>query len=242
MDYCEPSGDGNVAWYQGHVPVFLPLAEYTYSGDVPMSLLDQCTRHAQYQGLVLDRQQLDILLSRGEVALFFDGLDEVSSVGARQRVLLELTELVETYAVAGNRFVLTSRPAAVRDTALPGAFVRVSLSGLTDEEIEALVRRLFEARRQDGRSEGRADRQLISDILRDCAETPGIRRLARNPLLLTLLVLVYENSGAMAARRHLIYLAGSQNVGVRSPQRNTASEGIRGGSSGPAGQTSGGDV
>ena len=205
MDYCEPGDGGNAAWYQGHVPVFLPLAEYSYSGDVRVSLLDQCTRHAQYQGLALDRQQLDTLLSRGEVAFFLDGLDEVSSLGGRERVLSELTELVETYAVVGNRFVLTSRPAAVRDAALPEALARVSLSGLTDDEIEALVHRLFEARYPSDRSEGKVDRQIISDILRDCAETPGIRRLARNPLLLTLLVLVYENSGAIAARRHLIY-------------------------------------
>src|SRR5262249_25704001 len=42
-------------------------------------------------------------------------------------------------------------------------------------------------------------------LLRDCDEKPGIRRLARNPLLLTLLVLIYANSGAFSARRHVVY-------------------------------------
>ena len=205
LSYCEPPKNENDDWYEKHVPVFLPLAEYVYSSEDPVGLLEQCTSHARGQGLVLDLEQMELLLSRGKVAFFFDGLDEVSSIGGRQKVLAELKELVEKYAAVGNRFVLTSRPAAVRDAGLPEALARVSLLGLTDEEIELLVYRLFEIRRGSGTRAKEADQALIRDLLRDCAETPGIRRLARNPLLLTLLVFVYENSGAFAARRHLIY-------------------------------------
>lgn len=205
LSYCDPPENGPADWYRGHVPVCLPLAEYVYDHDSPQPLLDQCVSHAHGQGLHLNRAQIEILLSRGRIAFFFDGLDEVGSIAARQRVLDDLTHLVDKYAVVGNRFVLTSRPAATRDVALPTELARVSLLGLTDEEIEILVNRLFEVRHEKVRSVTRPDRQVIADILRDCKETPGIRRLARNPLLLTLLVFVYENSGSCAARRHLIY-------------------------------------
>ena len=205
LSYCAPDQNGNGDWYEQHVPVFLPLTEYVYSSDSPVGLVEQCSRHARGQGLALEVVHIEALLARGQVALFFDGLDEVSSIAGRQRVLSELEALVEKYAAAGNRFVLTSRPAAVRDAALPTALARVSLLGLTDEEISTLVHRLFEVRNDGSISGKKADEKVIGDILRDCAETPGIRRLARNPLLLTLLVFVYENSGAFAARRHLIY-------------------------------------
>ena len=205
MNYCDPSGNGDDDWYKTHIPVFLPLAEYVYSADEPTDLLDQCASHAHGERLQLSRGQLDVLLSRGRVAFFLDGLDEVRSIAGRERVLAELSILVERFAEIGNRFVLTSRSAAVRDAALPEALARVSLQGLTNDEIEALVHRLFEAGRDDRELTKDRDRAIIADILRDCAETPGIRRLARNPLLLTLLVFVYENSGAFAARRHLIY-------------------------------------
>ena len=205
MSYCEEEGEGNHEWHGTHLPLFLPLTEYVHLQDEPIELLDQCIRHANGQGLELDRQQLEVLLSRGAVAVFFDGLDEVSSVAARQKVLDELDALVDTYASKGNRFVLTSRPAAIRDALLPESFARISLLGLTDEEIELLVNLLFKARQNGDGAIGLRERAIIGDILRDCRETPGIRRLARNPLLLTLLVFVYENSGAFAARRHLIY-------------------------------------
>ena len=145
------------------------------------------------------------VLSRGLVALFLDGLDEVGSIVARQHVLEELTELVRKFSPLGNRFVLTSRPAAIRDFSLPDKLTSLSLLGLTDVEMELLINRLFEARRKDGEKLRDEDRKIIGDILKNCRETPGIRRLARNPLLLTLLVFIYENSGPFAARRHVIY-------------------------------------
>jgi hypothetical protein len=48
---------------------------------------------------------------------------------------------------------------------------------------------------------------------------PGIARIARNPLLLTLLVLIYANAGALSARRHLIYTQAIKTlVSVRGRQ------------------------
>lgn len=205
LSYCAPDQNGNGDWYEQHVPVFLPLTEYVHSSDDPIGLVEQCSRHARGQGLALESCHIYALLARGQIAFFFDGLDEVSSITGPQRVLAELEELVKEYAVTGNRFVLTSRPAAVRDAPLPSPLARVSLLGLTDEEIAMLVHRLFEVRIEGSNRGRKVDQKVIDDILRDCTETPGIRRLARNPLLLTLLVFVYENSGAFSARRHLIY-------------------------------------
>ena len=205
MSYCVFEDLDSNDWYGKHVPVFLPLAEYTYSHSKPVRIAEQCVSHAKGQGLELDEAQLDELFSRGLVALFLDGLDEVGSIVARQRVLEELTQLVEKYSPVGNRFVLTSRPAAVRDFELPAEFTTVSLLGLTDIEMEILINRLFEARYKEGDQIAKKDRETISEILNNCREKPGIRRLARNPLLLTLLVFIYENSGPFAARRHVIY-------------------------------------
>lgn len=205
MSYCKPKDCGNDDWYSQHVPVFLPLAEYTNENDHFISLLDQCVTHANSQLLSLSRQQLDILLSRGLVALFLDGLDEINSIAARQRVVKEITELVDSFVPIGNRIVLTSRPAAIRDLELPPELTKLNLLGLTDYEIELLATRLFAVRYQSDDDLTNTDREIIRTILNDCKSKPGIRRLARNPLLLTLLVFIYENSGAFAARRHLIY-------------------------------------
>ena len=205
MAYCEPPVGDDADWYAQHVPVFLPLAEYSDALAEDRSLLEQCVVHAQSQQLELDLPQLEILLSRGQVAFFLDGLDEIGSIATRQQVVAQLGGLLSDYAPMGNRFVLTSRPAAVRDLNLPPGLASLALRGLTDAEIGLLATRLFESRYPTNTPISEQDQGVIDTILQDCEAKPGIRRLARNPLLLTLLVFIYENSGSFAARRHLIY-------------------------------------
>ncbi len=204
MAYCDPPNSRSGGWYSLHVPVFLPLAEFT-GLDTSTSLLNYCVTHARNQGLSLSRIHLDILLSRGKIALFLDGLDEINSIAIRQEVIDEVNNLVRQFAPLGNRFVLTSRPAAIRDVDVPIDMARLTLQGLTDSEIELLATRLFQAQYPDGSDLHQDDKEIIQSILQDCQSKPGVRRLARNPLLLTLLVFIYQNSGSSAARRHLIY-------------------------------------
>ena len=205
MAYCEPPQGPSADWYSLHVPVFLPLAEFAVGTGSDASILDYCVSHARTQGLNLTRVHLDILLSRGTVALFFDGLDEIGSIAARQDIISDVHNLVKRFAPRGNRFVLTSRPAAIRDVDIPPEMTRLTLKGLTDIEMELLATRLLKARYPGEKDLPSTDKEVIASILQDCQSKPGIRRLARNPLLLTLLVFIYENSGPFAARRHLIY-------------------------------------
>ena len=205
MAYCEPPCGDDSDWYSQHVPVVLPLAEYSDVIAEGKPLLEHCVAHAQSQLLDLDSQQLEILLSRGLVALFLDGLDEIGSIAARQQIVAQVGQLLREHAPKGNRIVLTSRPAAVRDLDLSPGLTSLSLQGLTDDEIRLLATRLIQSRYPLGTPLPDRDQQIIDSILRDCEAKPGIRRLARNPLLLTLVVFIYENSGSFAAKRHLIY-------------------------------------
>ena len=205
MSYCDPPDGPDSDWYGQHIPIVLPLAQYADVITDGKSLLEHCVDHAQSQQLKLDLVQLRVLLSRGLVALFLDGLDEIGSAAARQQVVAQVDELLREHAPKGNRFVLTSRPAAVRDLDLPSGLTNLSLQGLTDDEIGTLATRLFQSRYSSDSPLPDSDQKIVDSILRDCKAKPGIRRLARNPLLLTLVVLIYENSGSFAAKRHLIY-------------------------------------
>ena len=205
MAYCDPPQGSDSDWYSQHIPIVLPLAQYSEEIAEGESLLEHCVSHAQSQQLELNTLQLQILLSRGLVALFLDGLDEIGSIAVRQQVVAQFDDLLRKYAPKGNRFVLTSRPAAVRDLDIPSGLTKLSLQGLTDDEIRLLATRLIQCRYPAETPLSERDQQIIDSILLDCIAKPGIRRLARNPLLLTLVVFIYENSGSFAAKRHLIY-------------------------------------
>jgi hypothetical protein len=207
LTYCKPSSSGG-EWYGRHVPVFLPLADAARMASEGEELIDVCVQFCTTQQLNISKRQLESIIARGEAAFFFDGVDEVGSLEVRQSLLRQIRQLMEKAQKLGNRFVVTSRPAALHSTEIPDELVRLRLRGLTDDEIAALATRILSIDPATGQlmsKIGKDQKLIVDQIIRDCSEKPGIRRLARNPLLLTLLVLVYSNSGSLAARRHVIY-------------------------------------
>ena len=207
LAYCKPPSD-NGSWYRKHLPIYVPLAEAAELLHTNSDFFSVCSTIAARQQLELPSQTIVDHLSDGKAAFFFDGLDEVSRIEARVDILSKIDELVSKYAAYGNRFVVTSRPAAVQPVDIPAAFKYLHLKGLTDSEIRILAERVLSTRLgafEDDEVVGPEEKEIVEKLLGHVKETPGLRRISRNPLLLTLLVLIYANTGALSARRHVVY-------------------------------------
>ena len=206
LAYCKPPSE-NSSWYERHLPIYVGLSEAAELMRNEDDLLAVCSTVAARSQLQLPRPLIEQHLSDGRAAFFFDGLDEVSRIEERVELLSSIDRLVSQYARYGNRFVLTSRPAAVQPVDIPSAFTYLHLKGLSDQEIRILSERVLTTRL--GTSEmgplSMDERGLIDKLLEHVSNTPGLRRISRNPLLLTLLVLIFANTGSLTARRHLVY-------------------------------------
>ena len=213
LTYCIPP-ESEVAWYEKHIPVYLPLSDGAHLLDDSSTLIDLCARYAEIQNLGLSTQDITNLLAEGSIAFFFDGLDEVASIEKRQRLMQLITDTIEKCSKFGNRFVVTLRPAALRTIELPEDLRTLQLRGLADPEIEALATRVIVAGHdgEDNEPLSQDDRAVLERLLADCKQKPGIDRLARNPLLLTLLVMIYTNSGPFSAKRHTIYAQAARTL------------------------------
>jgi hypothetical protein len=220
LAYCRPPlEDGS--WYGQHLPIYISLAEAARVLETNKNLLEVCSIVSARRGIALPRNVIENALSEGRAAFFFDGLDEVGYIDKRIALLSEIDRLVKSFAARGNRFILTSRPAAVQPVDIPEAMTFLQLKGLTSEEIRILAGRVLTTRlgSDDGSSLAEEEMELIDRLLEDTRTTPGIARIARNPLLLTLLVLIYANTGALSARRHVIYTQAIKTlVSVRGRQ------------------------
>ena len=205
LSYC--TAENADSWYSQHIPVFVSLAEASKLFGENVDMLEICQIQSARRGIDLPKDELQRALADGHVAFFFDGLDEVGYIDKRINLMSEIGKLVKSYANRGNRFVLASRPAAVQPIDVPDAFTYVQLKGLSESEMRILAARVMTARLGDDEEPvlESAENDLIERLLNDTKNSPGIGRIARNPLLLTLLVLIYANTGALSAKRHLIY-------------------------------------
>ena len=206
LAYCRPPSDSG-SWYEQHLPIYVPLAEATDLLRTNDDFLVTCSTIAARRKLKLPPDAIVQSLSDGRAAFFFDGLDEVGRVDERVRLMGKVEEVVTKFAQYGNRFVLASRPVAVQSVDVPKVFTYLHLKGLTDDEIRVLAERVLTTRlgTEEQGSLTNEERELVQRLLEYVNDTTGLRRISRNPLLLTLLVLIYANTGALSARRHVVY-------------------------------------
>lgn len=232
LEYCAPQADPD-SWYARHVPVYVPLAEAARGILDGKTVAEIASAAATRRGLFLPVQSLNALYEEGRIAFFFDGLDEVGSLEHKARVVGCLVSLFRDATPRGNRFVMSSRPAAVQSVELPEGLRSLNLKGLTEDEMRTLARRVIALRLSSAEGETKIDvaklspdeEQLVEKVLQDCRSQRGIGRLGSNPLLLTLLVMTYQNSGRLFARRHRVYAAALQTlVEVRNRDERVSSQ------------------
>lgn len=154
----------------------------------------------------------EVLHGRSGV-LFLDGLDQVST-DARREAMARLIEGV------GRRFsdcrvVVTTRPAAYRDDAVLAGFDVTQIEGLDDDGVDQFLESWSDSLFPGDGARAAAYR---SDLQRALDETPAIRLMSRNPLMLTaLVVVVHWNDAALPEQRAelyesvLVWLAASRN-------------------------------
>jgi predicted phosphodiesterase len=224
LEYCRRDNNDH-SWYGKHVPLYVPLAEVARHFNPGADLIEVACALAARRGLPITFAAARELASLGQLALFFDGLDEVVSIDQRAALVEAIGLLLSHLGPLGNRFVLTSRPAAIQLVTLPEELTTLYLRGLTEDEMRVLATRVLAARVSEHGdavhlntaklTEG--DYAVINRLIADVQAVPGIKRLATNPLLLTLLIMIYVNSGSPSAKRHRVYHQAVQTlVSVRS--------------------------
>ena len=140
-------------------------------------------------------------LKKGNILLLVDGLDEIHSDADRTTFVENLEKFLGLYK--RTRTVITSREAGFGLIAPSVARFcsRYQIAPLGDEAIRALCRHWFTLMSVDGGTPAQDAGDLSDRLL----STPSLRRLAENPLLLTMLLVVQKGAGKLPPDRVSLY-------------------------------------
>ncbi|MGI5481442.1 NACHT domain-containing protein [Streptomyces lavendofoliae] len=189
-------GDDRMAYLGDRVPFVLPLRTLTRHGE----RLPAPDRFLTAVGCPLTPPDgwADRVLAAGRGLLLIDGIDEIPEP-ERDRTRRWLRELLTAYD-GGNRWLVTSRPSAVRDDWLaPEGFTELTLSPMSRTEVTAFVRRWHTAAGPDAASY----QQPLLDALRT---KPDLARLATNPLMCGLICALHrDRRGFLPRGRKSLY-------------------------------------
>jgi len=148
-------------------------------------------------------------LERGRILLLLDGVDEVPEAD-RARTRAWLTELLAAYP--GVRYVVTTRPSAVREGWLAGAgFTELELLPMNRADVAAFIARWHQAAGPDERLSGWRD-SLTAAVVRK----QDLGRLATSPLMCALIcALNRDRRGYLPEGRMELYSAALEMLLVR---------------------------
>ncbi|MGB1252818.1 MAG: NACHT domain-containing protein, partial [Candidatus Promineifilaceae bacterium] len=175
----------------GKVPIFVTLKQYA---DTDKTLIDFIAEQFSVCDFPEAELFVEALLRDGKALVLFDGLDEVTKdADGRNRVAAEINQFSRKYSEC--HIVVTCRVAAT-DYSF-GQFRYVEMAEFAPEQVETFVRQWFMT--------GEASVNKADKMLTELDQNEGIRDLTRNPLLLTLLCLNYDETMAFPSRRVEIY-------------------------------------
>lgn len=141
-----------------------------------------------------DATLVELLLSEGRILVLLDGLDEVREAD-NSRVLRQIQDFATQFSK--NFFVITCRIAAREYTF--ERFTEVEVADFDKHQIATFTQQWFRAKN---------DPVKADNFIQKLKEDKGIWELATSPLLLTLLCLVFEESGSFPVNRSELYKEG----------------------------------
>ncbi|MEA5580872.1 NACHT domain-containing NTPase [Nodularia harveyana UHCC-0300] len=174
------------------VPLFITLKDFAEAPKQP-AILKFIAEQLSSCGITDASTTVEKLLKQGKALVLLDGLDEVREEDTK-RTLLQIRDFSDQFHT--NQFVITCRIAAKEYTF--ETFTEVEMADFDEKQIAIFAQNWFQL----------TDSVKGERFIQKLKENKSIQELASSPLLLTLLCLVFGDSGDFPANRSELYQEG----------------------------------
>ncbi|MBW4564110.1 MAG: NACHT domain-containing protein [Mojavia pulchra JT2-VF2] len=170
------------------VPIFISLKAFAEEEDKP-NLIDVIRREFNVC-FPEPAQFVQELLEQGNCLILLDGLDEIAE-SESNRIYRNINTFVEQFSK--NRFIMTCRSGASDYTF--EHFTEVEMADFNENQVLMFVKKWFASSQEP---------KLGDRFLEEVERNISIKELAINPLLLTMLCLVFEDNYEFPKNRYLL--------------------------------------
>jgi HEAT repeat protein len=169
------------------IPIPVTLRELSESGLKLRRYVEKVFEKYEFPNV---RRSIEADLKSGRCRLFLDGFDELATKEARSRIARDITAFAKRYSQAP--IVATSRRAGYHGE-LKG-FTQLAILEFNDAQMRQFVANWFED-----------DVQPAQRMCAGIMAHPPIKMLAKNPLMIAIIALIYEEGRELPQRRADLY-------------------------------------
>lgn len=190
------------------LPLIINIREYvraleTNTGKVS-DFADYLTLMAEksFNLVALDKDFFIAYLEMGKAIVLFDGLDEVASKKEKIKITQQIKVFSERYP--DNHIWVTSRIFGYSEDlkAYTGDFDHYYLAPVSHKQADTFIEQWYDIQIQHHKRERNTRIESLKKAVR---ENAGVRRLLKNPLLLTMMTLVHQFEGTLPDDRGKLY-------------------------------------
>ena len=160
------------------------------------------TAEKNYNMNGIDKDFFIAMLELGKAIVLFDGLDEVMLKRSQAEIAKEIKKFAFFYP--DSPVWITSRVLGYGDEVQfdPGKFDHYYIAPLSKDQAFAFIERWYQVQIPDKKDE---QEFRIKSLQKAIKENEGVRRLQKNPLLLTMMALVHQFEGTLPDDRGRLY-------------------------------------
>jgi len=176
-----------LAALEGWRPILIELRDYALNCGEYETFSGYLDYRKRTDGLGMERETAESYLrDDGRALVIFDGLDEIFEPRLRETVSRRIAGFAAQFPL--TRVVVTSRVVGYRPRVLRDAgFVHYTVQDLDPDKIDTFLRSWYELALHDRPGAAEMRRERLTRAIKD---SPPIRELAGNPLLLTILAII----------------------------------------------------
>ncbi|WP_414575117.1 GUN4 domain-containing protein [Anabaena sp. CCY 9402-a] len=147
-------------------------------------------------------------LQQNKCLIMLDGIDEISDDSERQKVSKWVDSQIKQYR--NTLFILTSRPEGYRKAQLQENILELEVQPFNREERNEFIKKWYENLIQDNVSkvDSRVKQKITESskrLIEQIDTSPSLRLMAKNPLLLNMIAISYQEHGILSTSKVDLY-------------------------------------
>ncbi|NVM29248.1 MAG: HEAT repeat domain-containing protein [Candidatus Helarchaeota archaeon] len=173
---------------KSQVPIYIVLHEFLESGKKLREYIDDVLTNYHFPQ---DQNFIENILEKGKCIILLDGFDELVSKDNQENIAKKINKFLEKYPK--NQIIVTSRFTGYQYE-LEG-FNRFKILNFNDEQIREFVKNWFREK----------EHEKAKAMIRAIMKNERIRSLAKTPLLISIIAIIYEEDKELPQRRVELY-------------------------------------
>jgi|GEM_PF-2483902 len=186
--------------FENQIPIIVKSTEFAkYVSQTSKQLSEYIIDHIDKKFELLLTEKLE----RNQLILLIDGIDEINVVNLRHDVVDRINSFIAQYPTA--KIIVTSRIVGYKETRLNGYFNHLQVVEFKDKQIKQFIKNWYLSISSFSDNKDDLALKKANELYKAIKENRSVLNMASNPLLITIIALIYYQGNTLPEKRASLY-------------------------------------